>query len=682
MKKIHFPILLATALCLTACSNDDDVSSNDDGKALISLGGVGQNNMTRAGFTDAETTLKIHYVSTRKAFDENTFPYNDGMKNETVAKGDLYMTSTATAAKDVTNKVESYSDVTQTPTQQRFWDDAHGRNSLIALYAVAVPNKTSITNVTNSSAFDGWDTNQKVGTETPVGQTIAWTVSSTQTKDAIADEDLAYSKNVSSSNTIGFDAGTKKFEKAEGEKSLLFNHALSRFTVNVKKGEGFGEISATEFNVTKATFSGMTTAGTLDVSAGSMTPTTKEKDVDFVGTRSDYKNESDELIGYTFCAQVFPGVKLKDVGATMLTLVIDGNNYYIKGSEIYEALANTTEDAAEKTARESLKEGKNYNLNITINKKGVVITSAKLIDWDDISGDEQSPSNAIDISAKMEETAGTQTNIASDIYRSSTADGKSGYTEAGNSNKLTAENSLETQWYWPDNNTFYHFRTISPQTTTVTSSTSDYITMTGGAIAEGYDYIWGAPLKEEHTGEEEHTFTYNGGYEAYLYPAIGATSSEIHITQFHMMSNIEVKLSTSEDDSKVDLTAATVELLNFYNTATLDLYNAKIATTGDKTETQTISRTEDGATSSKHTYRVIPQTLETLRFKITAQGNIYYVDVKDVQFGGSKITQWMPGKSYSYNFKLTKKGIEIMTAKLVDWTTVTGDNQDIDLEGV
>ena len=149
-----------------------------------------------------------------------------------------------------------------------------------------------------------------------------------------------------------------------------------------------------------------------------------------------------------------------------------------------------------------------------------------------------------------------------------------------------------------------------------------------------------------------------------------------------MMSNIEVTLSTSGDDSKVDLTNATVELLNFYNTATLDLYDAKIAMTGDKTETQTISRTEDGATSSKHTYRVIPQALEALRFKITAQGNIYYVDVKDVQFGGSAITQWMPGKSYSYNFKLTKKGIEITTAKLVDWTTVTGDNQDIDLEGV
>lgn len=682
MKKIQFPILLATALCLTACSNDDDVSSNDDGKALISLGGIGQNNMTRAGFTDAQTTLKIHYVSTRKAFDENTFPYNDGMKNETVAKGDLYMTSTATAAKDVTNTEDSYSDVTQTPTQQRFWDDAHGRNSLIALYAIAVPNKTSITNTTNSSAFSGWDTNQKVGTETPVGHTIAWTVSSTQTKDAIADEDLAYSKNVSGDNTIGFDAGEKKFEKAEGEKSLVFNHALSRFTVNVKKGEGFGEISATEFNVTKAMFSGMTTAGTLDVSAGSMTPTTQNQNVDFVGTRSDYKNESNELIGYTFCAQVFPGVKLKDVDATMLTLVIDGNNYYIKGSEIYDALIATVNDEAEKTARESLKEGKNYKLNITINKKGVVITSAKLIDWDDICGDEQSPSNAIDINAKMEETAGTQTNIASDIYRSSTDDGKSGYTETGNKNTLAADNTLGTTWYWPNNSTNYHFRTISPQTTPVTYSTNDHITMTGGAIADGNDYIWGAPLKENHTGEEEHTFTYNDGYADYLYPAIGATSSEIHITQFHMMSNIEVILSTSEDDSKVDLTNATVELLNFYNTATLDLYNAKIAMTGDKTETQTISRTEDGATSSKHTYRVIPQALEALRFKITAQGNIYYVDVKDVQFGGSAKTQWMPGKSYSYNFKLTKKGIEITTAKLVDWTTVTGDNQNIDLEGV
>lgn len=679
MKKIQFPILLATALCLTACSNDDDVSSNDDGKALISLGSVGQNNMTRAGFTDAETTLKIHYVSTRKVFDENTFPYDDGMKNETEAKGDLYMTSTATAAKDVTNKVESYSNVTQTPTQQRFWDDAHGRNSLIALYAIAVPNKTNITNTINSSAFSGWDTNQKVGTETPVGQTIAWTVSSTQTKDAIADEDLAYSKNVSSSNTIGFDADTKKFEKAEGEKSLVFNHALSRFTVNVKKGEGFGEISETEFKVTKAMFSGMTTAGTLDVSAGSMTPTIKEKDVDFVETRSDCKNESDELIGYTFCAQVFPGVALKDVETTMLTFVIDGNNYNIKGKEIYEALTRTASED-EKTDRESLKAGKNYNLNITINKKGIEITSAKLIDWERITGEEQTPTNDITVYANMESTAGTQTTVASDIYRSSADDGMSGYKETGNNNTLAADNKLGTKWYWPDNNTKYHFRTISPQNTDVSAGESDYITMTGGAINNATnDYIWGAPLKETHTGEA-HKFTYDNGYADYLYDAIGVTDSKIYITQFHVMSNIEVNLSTSDDDSKLDLTDAKVELMSFYNTASLDLYDAKITTTGSVTETQEITRTENTATATKHTYRVIPQAVETLRFKITAQGNIYYVDIKNVLFNGSPITNWLPGEAYVYTFKLTKKGIDVLSAKLVDWTTITGNITDIDLE--
>lgn len=678
MKKIHFPILLATALCLTACSNDDDVSSNDDGKALISLGGVGQNNMTRAGFTGAETTLKIHYVSTRKDFDENTFPYNDGMKNETEAKGNLYMTSTATAAQDGTNKVESYSDVTQTPTQQRFWDDAHGRNSLIALYAIAVPNKTSITNTTNSSAFDGWDTNQKVGTESSVGHTIAWTVSSAQTKDAIADEDLAYSKNVSSGNTIGFDAGTKKFEKAEGEKSLVFNHALSRFTVNVKKGEGFGEISETEFKVTKAMFSGMTTAGTLDVSVGSMTPTTQNQNVDFVGTRSDYKNESNELIGYTFCAQVFPGVALKNVEKTMLTFVIDGNNYNIKGKEIYEVLAATASEA-EKTERESIKAGKNYKLNITINKKGIEIMSAKLIDWEQITGSEQTPTNDITVYANMESSAGTQTTVASDIYRSSVADGKTGY--ASNKNTLAADNTLGTKWYWPDNNTKYHFRTISPQNTDVSAGESDYITMTGGAINNATnDYIWGAPLKEKHTGEETHKFTYKNGYADYLYDAIGVTDSKIYITQFHVMSNIEVNLSTSDDDSKVNLTDAKVELMGFYNTASLDLYDAKITTTGSVTGTQEITRTENGETASKHTYRVIPQAVETLRFKITAQGNIYYVDIKNVQFNGSPITNWLPGEAYVYKFKLTKKGIDVLSAKLVDWTTITGDITDVDLE--
>lgn len=676
MKKIHFPILLATALCLTACSNDDDVSSNDDGKALISLGSVGQNNMTRAGFTDAQTTLKIHYVSTRKANSE-TFPYNDGMNDDgTTVKPTLYMSSSATAAIDQTGLDEGFSTVTQTTAEKRFWDDAHGRNSLIALYAIAVPNKTSITK--NADAFNAWDTNQKEGKETTISHEIIWTVSNTQTSADIADEDLAYSNNVSGDKTIGFNTGTKTFEKAEGDKSLVFNHALSRFTINVKKGEGFGVISATEFNVTTAKLTGMTTAGTLNVASGTMTSTATDKEVTFVGTKTDYTDASSVKIGYKFCAQVFPGVTLQNVETTMLTFVIDGNNYNIKGKEIYEALTATASDDAEKTDRASLKAGKNYNLNITINKKGIEITSAKLIDWEQITGSEQTPTNDITVYANMESTAGTQTTVASDIYRSSAADGKTGY--ASNKNTLAADNTLGTKWYWPDNSTQYHFRTISPQNTIVTSSTNDYITMTGGAIADGNDYIWGAPLKETHKGEEAHKFTYNDGYATYLYPAIGVTDSKIHITQFHVMSNIEVNLSTSDDDSKLDLTDAKVELMGFYNTATLDLYDAKITTTGSVTETQDITRTENTAIATKHTYRVIPQAVASLKFKITAQGNIYYVDIKDVLFNGSTITNWLPGEAYVYKFKLTKKGIDVLSAKLVDWTTITGNITDIDLE--
>ena len=280
----------------------------------------------------------------------------------------------------------------------------------------------------------------------------------------------------------------------------------------------------------------------------------------------------------------------------------------------------------------------------------------------------------------MESTAGTQTTVASDIYRSSAADGKSGYTESDNNNTLAADNNLGTKWYWPDNSTQYHFRTVSPQNTTVTSSTNDYISMTGGAIADGNDYIWGAPLEEKHGETEEHKFTYNNGYAAYLYPAIGVTNSDIHITQFHVMSKIEVNLSTSDDDSKVNLTDAKVELMGFYNTATLDLYDAKITTTGSVKETQEITRTENTATATKHTYRVIPQAVETLRFKITAQGNIYYVDIKNVKFNGNTITSWLPGEAYVYNFKLTKKGIDVLSAKLVDWTTITGEITDVDLE--
>lgn len=671
MNKKTFPLLLATTMVLGACSTNDEATVeefDDSNLSRIELGGAGNSEaFTRVGFTVANTTLKLHYVSTRKVYDAETFPYNDGE-----GKGILYMTSSATASIDNTKTAESVSAVTQTvgPSgQKRYWDDIHGKNSKLAIYSIAVPNKAEITNTTNKTAFNAWDTNIKEGTTTVVANDIAWTVSTTQTLTTIADEDLAYSNNVTGENSLVYSTTNNRFEKANVEdgKSLVFNHALSRITINVKKGDGFGDFTS-EFNVSSVKLTGFTTGGTLNVSAGSMSSTANAT-VETVGTKTDL-NDGESKIGYTYVAQVFPNTTIKDNTAKMLTVVVDGNNYPVTGAEIYNSLQENN-PSIDDSKISSLNPGTNYNVTLIIKKTGIEIASAKLVDWEEINGTEMIPSNAINLTATMEESAGTQTTIASDIYRSTVL--ATGYV--GNKNTLSSANALGTTWYWPNNSTEYYLRTISPQNITVTTAANDYITMTGGAIADGNDYIWGAPLKETHDATP-HSFTYSNGYESYLYPAIGVTKTPIHITQFHMMSKIEVNLSTSDNSlgDAVTLTDATVEILGYYNTATLALSNAAITTTGDKV-------TSSGAITAntehtEHTWRVIPQTTTGITFKITADGNVYNVNLP----AETGIASWLPGKAYVYNFKLLKTGIQVTSAKLVDWETVTAADKTVTLE--
>lgn len=691
MKKFTFPLLLATALVLGACSTDDDAYVNpDEGKTAIKLGGASDKTITRAGFTGADTKLMIHYVSTHKATDNENFPYNDGLKGDgTTPKGTLHMASSATASRDASGSNDSYSTVTQTTGAngtKRYWDDAHGKNSLISLYAIAVPNKESLTNTTNKVYFDGtsnnaWSKMIKEGTETVISNDLPWVVSTTQTSGTIDDEDITYSNNVSSSSTIGFTHATKQFETASGAKSLVFNHALSRITINVKKGAGFGEFSS-EFNIEKAILSKQTTAGTLNVATGTWTSTAPNQNVTITGTKVDYIDGENKL-GYTFSAQVLPNVDLKGVNETMLTFVVDGNNYEIKASEIYDAIIH--DNTEKETIAAKLNAGYNYKLNVTIKKSAIEITSAKLVAWQDINGNEQTPSNAIALETTMESSAGVTTNVvASDIYRSTAL--ANGYV--GNKNTLAADgHTLGATWYWPDNNTYYNLRTISPQNISVTTNAeTDQITMNGGEINDATnDYIWGAPLLEKHgaSPSTHNAFTYSttNGYYDYLHPAIGPTSSEIHITQFHMTSKIAVKLTTSTGDDAVNLSDATVQMIGHKTTGTLNLGNALITPTGEKStgDELTIDGTHS-ASKADFTWRTIPQNLDGVTFMITAQGNIYYVTLNTVLDGSNAITSWLPGKSYVYQFKITKSPIVITSAKLVDWNTITGTIKDITLE--
>ena len=140
----YIPALLAVAaLGLSACSTEElpDNGGNSNGKtaiefAMSNTGGIGMSLDSRAAASDAS----------RAGFGQSTRIVMR-IGSESTDGGSLkYTRTTATASAQVSEGTADYSTVTFAQgTEMRYWDDAHGRNSQLSVYAVAVPTKQTKT---------------------------------------------------------------------------------------------------------------------------------------------------------------------------------------------------------------------------------------------------------------------------------------------------------------------------------------------------------------------------------------------------------------------------------------------------------------------------------------------------------------------------------------------------------
>ena len=260
------------------------------------------------------------------------------------------------------------------------------------------------------------------------------------------------------------------------------------------------------------------------------------------------------------------------------------------------------------------------------------------------------------------------------------------------------------------------------RTITKDETNGDYFDIESGTT-DG-NYTWGAPfvsgadLKYSTTSgyDNESNGTHNIHY------AIGATNDNIHLTSFHMLSQIRVVLKTV-DASKggVDLESGehktTVKITNVFTKGKVNMGNG-LVTAGtyssgadnrnsvDMTApTDFFKNSSSKLETNEFTYFIVPQTLvddknttETtddvyIGLEIqTPDNNIYYVVKKLSEIKASSVgdngTQvkdqpikwWYPNHSYLYTITLKKTGIEKITCTLVDWTEVTGSNQDVTIE--
>lgn len=596
MKKNIFMATLATTLLATSCADNEvaEIVIPDSQKEMISFSLSDGASQTRAGFIGGETRIIARMQSDEK----------DG-------SGVKYTKCVLKADKDANGDAIDYSNVEyMTTSETRYWDDAFGRKGQISVYAVAIPNSTATTKLAETLITGGttW------ASEATPTNTIAWSVSTDQSGNPLAAEDLVYSNNIQENGKDGrytwdytnnkypdptgattHEDGRLIFTQATGAAEsdaghfdkghFVFNHSLSRLTITLQEGEGFDGTKTNDndfkFNSGNITLLNMNTSGTLDIKEGTWASIT-QNDISKMATTSTTGGANG-----TYAAQMLPGYKFYGTGANatknVMQYVIDNNTYYVTQKQIYDVLnvaANTSGENAkvevENDASGSyieMKQGKNYVLTIIVDKTGISSITATLANWVEVKG--STSVNNAHLTFSMTASGSACVNDI-DLYRLGdnnpnydannydfSYQGKNWFgeytTDANSKTTLLqtakSDGKWSTSWYFESNKTYYHFRTVNKDTEikgNTDNSKKDYFEISGGETAST-DPHWGAPMQNAADGTKYLKYDATNGYEKFLMPAIGATESTIAIQEIHMMSNINVILKTLNDESKVTL---------------------------------------------------------------------------------------------------------------------------------
>jgi hypothetical protein len=375
-----------------------------------------------------------------------------------------------------------------------------------------------------------------------------------------------------------------------------------------------------------------------------------------------------------------------------------------------------------------MRPGVHYVFTMTVSKKKIDKLSAAIVDWETINADEMAPSNARITVSLLDNGTPLTGDATFDLYRKASISEtisdvfqdytwSTGYASANNKAELT-ENETNTgvytakdpsnhvEWYWPDNKTFYHFRTVKPINHVVTQAADDYITLTGAASYT--DVCWGAPFNALGSGGKL-TYSTISGFDNtgtgetpthQISKAIGPTTETINMVMFHMMSDVTIQLTTTDDDDKVTLTGATVQLTYIHPTGQVKMGNGLVTPTGNPTN---VSGTVSLVSSVyQWHYGFVPQSLtdvngttnDVVLTITTTDGNRYIVDMESVvatTVGNNLIAntyskdtnnkyiinRWYPNYKYTYTFNLKKSGVETISATLANWESVTANSQDV-----
>lgn len=726
-------------LTLSACDTNDSLSAgtNDQGKTPIELtaGVIGENPIGTPAKTRNVVTTDNPYGHSAQSFGAGTSLYMV-IKSDNGTTSPLY-TRTIGYAQEVTADPANSTLVKFTPTYTRFWEDSQSpaRDSKLSVYSACVPGYylagSVYSGISPNGTVDG--TTWSVGGSTTYSNTwstdlssttIAWPLRSasvgSQNATFLNAQDLCFSNNVSnhtSDERLAFNTTTNKFTSGR----MVFHHALTKITFKIKKGTGFEAGDAFAFTNAgeNIVLKGFNTTGTFNISTG---------EFESIGTATDITNwtdthtDADVTDGYSHVrtCMLLPGTALTGTETDKVYFVIDENKYHITKSQLAAAfasikLSNGTTPALADGSK--MRPGVHYTITMTVSKKGIDKLSAAIVPWEDVTA-QTAPSNAritVSLIADGDKLTGEP---AFDLYRladvSPTINDNyesyswgTGYEKAvlssSETGEYTATDNSSTPWYWPDNKTFYHFRTVIPNNQTLTTNAGgDYISLTG---ASSYtDVCWGAPF---YATDNKLVYSTTSGFDNtgtgpethQISKAIGPTTGTITMKTIHMMSDVSIRLTTTTGTDAVTIDNASIKLTPVYPTGTVLMGSGLITpngTTGDVTGTVL---DVDGQSYKDWHYGFVPQSLESVILTITTTDNNQYIvymknmiasvsntlianPYTETSSGSGKYTinYWYPNYKYTYTFTLKKTGIETLSATIADWGTVSADPQTVQIK--
>lgn len=650
----YIPALLAVAaLGLSACSTEelpDNGGSNTDGKtaiefAMSNTGGIGMSLDSRAAASDAS----------RAGFGDSTrIVMRIGSTNGSETK---YTRTTATASAQVAEG--DYSTVSFDNEEMRYWDDAHGRNSQLSVYAVAIPDNNSLLPKFTASTGSNWATEN--ATTSATNNCIAWEVSADQsTAGTVSNQDLCYSNNIQTGGkngvyqykfstsdypafpgcnpdgtiiektprTDGLIDGVMKYYTEPGYSGgkfdrghMIFRHALSRITVKLTAGDGYDPSTAfevdhvqinkirladgtnTKLNLVDGTWSGYTTGQTI----------TKMEKATPQASAAHHRE---------FVAQTIPGDEI-DQNSTenRLELVVDNNIYYITDKMLFTAFSTSATDdiSGDKL---TLRQGRNYEINVTVSKKKIDNITASIIPWATVTSSNMDVNNAY-IQLDLYTPSGTPIDgeyssnppllfrlddpSPNFIIRDDQWKHYAWYTTYDKYNSLRWDGTNRrwtTDLFFETNYASYHFRMTNEKTdskihlgpgSTGPFGEADYFDI----ATSDEDIWWGAPMRSganlvyDFANDSQDTSAPKGGYSSSLHWGIAATESPIKFTMLHIKSQIDVVLKTTTGPDAVKLYDETksgvdrytkVKVVRAFNNGNVELGRGMVKTSGSTGE--------------------------------------------------------------------------------------------------